>query len=84
MKKPSHPAVSAARALAAASVGADHPHTRREAARALTGRGISREGNYEFHPRLHDGGKKTEWEWAPVGESFHEYQKFGHLLFADR
>jgi hypothetical protein len=31
-----------------------------------------------------DGGKKTEWEWAPVGESFHEYQKFGHLLFADR
>lgn len=31
----------------------------KEAARALTGRGISREGDYEFHPRLHDDGKKT-------------------------
>jgi uncharacterized protein (DUF1800 family) len=31
----------------------------KEAARALTGRGVSREGAYEFHPRLHDGGKKT-------------------------
>jgi uncharacterized protein (DUF1800 family) len=30
-----------------------------EAARALTGRGISRGGEYEFHPRLHDDGKKT-------------------------
>jgi len=37
-----------------------------------------------FYRMDHDGGKKTEWEWAPVGESFHEYQKFGHLLFADR
>jgi uncharacterized protein (DUF1800 family) len=31
----------------------------KEAARALTGRGISREGDYEFHPKLHDDGKKT-------------------------
>jgi uncharacterized protein (DUF1800 family) len=31
----------------------------KEAARALTGRGVSREGNYESHPRQHDGGVKT-------------------------
>jgi len=31
----------------------------KEAARALTGRGVSREGNYEFHKRLHDEGEKT-------------------------
>lgn len=31
----------------------------KEAARALTGRGVSREGNYEFHKRLHDDGEKT-------------------------
>lgn len=31
----------------------------KEAARALTGRGVSRDGKYEFHPRLHDGGEKT-------------------------
>lgn len=31
----------------------------KEAARALTGRGVSREGNYEFHRRLHDDGEKT-------------------------
>jgi hypothetical protein len=32
----------------------------------------------------HDGGTRTQWEWAPVGPSFHEYQKFGDLVFADR
>ena len=37
-----------------------------------------------FYRMDHDGGKRTQWEWAPVGESFHEYQKFGELLFADR
>ena len=37
-----------------------------------------------FYRMDHDGGKTTQWEWAPVGASFHEYQKFGHLLFADR
>ncbi|MFN0008509.1 MAG: DUF1800 family protein [Planctomycetota bacterium] len=31
----------------------------KEAARALTGRGVSRQGNYEFHKRLHDDGEKT-------------------------
>lgn len=37
-----------------------------------------------FYRMDHDDGKRTEWEWAPVGGSFHEYQKFGDLLFADR
>ncbi|HEV8111970.1 MAG TPA: DUF1800 domain-containing protein [Planctomycetota bacterium] len=31
----------------------------KEAARALTGRGINRDGEYELHPRQHDDGKKT-------------------------
>jgi len=30
-----------------------------EAARALTGRGVSKDGDYEFHPRQHDAGRKT-------------------------
>jgi hypothetical protein len=29
----------------------------------------------------HDDGKRTQWEWAPVGKTFHEYQKFGELEF---
>jgi len=37
-----------------------------------------------FYRMDHDGGKTTQWEWAPVGASFHEYQKFGDLVFADR
>lgn len=37
-----------------------------------------------FYRMDHDGGKRTQWEWAPVGPSFHEYQKFGDLVFADR
>ena len=37
-----------------------------------------------FYRMDHDDGKRTQWEWAPVGNSFHEYQKFGDLLFADR
>jgi len=32
----------------------------------------------------HADGKETQWEWASVGPSFHEYEKFGRLLFADR
>jgi hypothetical protein len=32
----------------------------------------------------YDQGKTTQWDWAPVGASFHEYQKFGELLFVDR
>lgn len=37
-----------------------------------------------FYRMDYDGGKRTQWDWAPVGESFHEYQKFGDLVFADR
>ena len=37
-----------------------------------------------FYRMDHDGGTKTEWDWAPVGESFHEFEKFGHLVFASR
>jgi hypothetical protein len=37
-----------------------------------------------FYRMDYDDGKRTQWEWAPVGNSFHEYQKFGELLFADR
>jgi hypothetical protein len=31
----------------------------------------------------HDGGQRTQWVWAQV-ENFHDYEKFGDLLFADR
>ena len=37
-----------------------------------------------FYRMDYDGGKRTQWEWAPVGPSFHEYEKFGELVFADR
>jgi len=37
-----------------------------------------------FYRMDYDAGKRTQWEWAPVGPSFHEYQKFGDLVFADR
>jgi hypothetical protein len=37
-----------------------------------------------FYRMDYDGGKRTQWEWAPVGESFHEYRKFGELVFAER
>ena len=37
-----------------------------------------------FYRMDHDDGKRTQWEWARVGNSFHEYQKFGELLFAER
>ena len=37
-----------------------------------------------FYRMDHDEGKRTQWDWAPVGVSFHEYEKFGELLFADR
>ena len=37
-----------------------------------------------FYRMDHDDGKSTQWEWARVGPSFHEYQKFGELTFLDR
>lgn len=34
-----------------------------------------------FYRVDHDGGKKTSWDWARVGPSFHEFRKFGTLVF---
>lgn len=34
-----------------------------------------------FYRMDYDHGKTTSWDWARVGESFHEYQKFGTLVF---
>jgi hypothetical protein len=37
-----------------------------------------------FYRMDHDDGKRTQWDWAPVGDSFHEFEKFGELVFAGR
>jgi hypothetical protein len=29
----------------------------------------------------YDGGKNASWDWARVGPSFHEFEKFGVLIF---
>jgi predicted TIM-barrel fold metal-dependent hydrolase len=34
-----------------------------------------------FYRMDYDGGKQSSWDWARVGSSFHEYQKFGTLVF---
>jgi Carbohydrate-binding family 9 len=34
-----------------------------------------------FYRVDHDGGKALQWDWAPVGKSFHEFRKFGTLEF---
>ena len=34
-----------------------------------------------FYRMDYDDGKTTRWTWSPVGRSFHEYQKFGKLVF---
>lgn len=36
-----------------------------------------------FYRMDHDDGKTTQWEWAPVGKTFHEFEKFGELLFGE-
>jgi hypothetical protein len=37
-----------------------------------------------FYRMDHDDGKRTQWEWARVENTFHEYQKFGELKFGER
>lgn len=37
-----------------------------------------------FYRMDHDDGKRTQWEWAAVGKTFHEYEKFGEIVFAER
>jgi Carbohydrate family 9 binding domain-like len=32
----------------------------------------------------YDGGTRSQWEWAHVDKGFHEYQRFGDLLFVER
>jgi predicted TIM-barrel fold metal-dependent hydrolase len=34
-----------------------------------------------FYRVDYDDGKTTQWDWARVGPSFHEYEKFGTLVF---
>jgi hypothetical protein len=34
-----------------------------------------------FYRMDYDDGKQTGWDWARVGPSFHEFQKFGTLIF---
>jgi hypothetical protein len=34
-----------------------------------------------FYRMDHDDGKLTQWDWAPVGPSFHEFRNFGILQF---
>jgi hypothetical protein len=37
-----------------------------------------------FYRVDYDDKKMTQWDWARVGPSFHEFQKFGDLVFAER
>jgi hypothetical protein len=34
-----------------------------------------------FYRVDYDGGRTSSWDWAPVGESFHQFRKFGTLVF---
>ena len=34
-----------------------------------------------FYRVDYDNGKSTSWDWARVGPSFHEFRKFGELIF---
>jgi len=34
-----------------------------------------------FYRVDYDGGKQTSWDWARVGDDFHEYHKYGTLVF---
>jgi len=34
-----------------------------------------------FYRVDYDGGRSTSWDWARVGPSFHEFRKFGTLIF---
>ena len=29
----------------------------------------------------YDGGRSVAWNWAPTGSSFHEFERFGTLVF---
>jgi hypothetical protein len=37
--------------------------------------------NANFYRLDYDSGKMIKWSWAPINKSFHEFEKFGVLLF---
>jgi hypothetical protein len=37
-----------------------------------------------FYRMDYDDGKRTQWDWAPVDKTFHEFEKFGDLIFVER
>jgi hypothetical protein len=37
-----------------------------------------------FYRMDYDDGRRTQWEWAPVGESFHQFELFGDVVFEGR
>ena len=37
-----------------------------------------------FYRMDYDEGKRSQWEWARVGTSFHNFENFGELIFAER
>ena len=44
-------------------------------------RSRARTGARNFYRVDYDDGRETSWDWARVGPSFHEFQKFGTLIF---
>jgi len=34
-----------------------------------------------FYRMDHDDGKRTQWAWAPVDKTFHEFERFGEMVF---
>jgi hypothetical protein len=37
-----------------------------------------------FYRMDYDDGKRAQWEWSPVGETFHDFEHFGEIEFAAR
>lgn len=37
-----------------------------------------------FYRMDHDDGTRTQWLWAPVTGTFHDYQNFGEIVFGER
>jgi hypothetical protein len=37
-----------------------------------------------FYRVDYDEGKSTQWEWARVGRTFHDYENYGELVFAEK
>jgi hypothetical protein len=37
--------------------------------------------NANFYRLDYDSGKMIKWSWAPIEKSFHEFKKFGQIMF---